>query len=116
MKRIMGYFEMRRPTKLSKAQKDLLAYMGPLYTTLIIDLELYLYWDFGDFDADISGDHDRRRKGGFFPYVWDKCDGEHIVGWYIDLGWNFAEIKATLDRIAKKHVSGENIPPLEVSL
>lgn len=108
--------------KLSKAQKDLLAYLGPQYTTLVIDLELCLYRDFGEFDVEISGGHDRRRKSGFSLYVWDKRTalpsgfGAHIIEQHQCIGWDFAFIKTMLDQLAEKYKSGENIPPWEARL
>jgi len=95
--------------KLSIGKRKLLEYLGDEYTTKIIDGDLCVYIDLGDYDIEIAGGYSSRDS--FDIYVWRMKDRIEMVERYFKVRNDFTAVKALLDDIRHRHEAG--IPALQ---
>lgn len=89
----------------SKNQQELLDYLGPEYSTKVIENELCLYRKLNaHYDIEISGTS--RKRCPINIYVWDISAGEgpyaHTVESYFDIT-DWSTLKTILDNITTKY-------------
>lgn len=90
--------------KLSIGKRKLLEYLGDEYTTKIVDGELCVYIDLGDYDIEIAGGY--RSRDSFEIYVWRRKGGLEIVERHFKVRNNYPAVKALLDNIRYRHRRG----------
>ena len=116
---------MKRRYKLNKALREALLYLGPDYTTKVIDWELCLYRNLGNsFDIEVSGLRSEAQRGRIcnFICVWNwpgigsveyvRGDGQGGYGDHRNAELkNLADLKRELDSLVAKYGNASNGVP-----